>query len=468
MIGDYMTIITLWKQGHSQRTIAKLLGHDRKTVRKIIKNYEEKGIEQPAKLNKSSVVSSYKDEIIRYLEQGLSGVRIYEELQKQNFQGKYRTFCHYIFQLKGNKNICVRFHTAAGEEAQVDFGYVGMLPDQQGKKRKAWVFNMRLSYSRLDYYEVVFDQMVRTFIECHINAFAYFGGVPKTVKLDNLKAAILEANFYEPVYQTLYKQFSEHYQFNALACRVAKPQEKGKVESGIKYIKSNLFAGRKFNNNMELSLQLKAWLEQKCNSRVHGTTRKIPRELFEQEEKGMLLSLPTSDFIFPELARRKVCRDCHITVNYNYYSVPYEYVGKVVDIQQDNKLIKILHHGKQIAVHTKSQSKGEFITNESHYPKYKLFEPESPEYRSLYKSKMQEIGMHAEQLFVLILEQQPHGWYRTTTGILSLKKLYSSQVVDLACKRALAFNISSYSKVKNICSSGSYILPTTTLPITTI
>ena len=119
IIGNYMTIITLWKQGHSKRTIAKLLGHDRKTVRKIIKNYEEKGIEQPVKLNKSSVVSSYKDEIIRYLEQGLSGVRIFEELQKQNFQGKYRTLCHYIFQLKDRKNICIRFHTAA-DPAQLD------------------------------------------------------------------------------------------------------------------------------------------------------------------------------------------------------------------------------------------------------------------------------------------------------------------------------------------------------------
>ena len=459
-IGEYMTIITLWKQGRSKREIARLLGHDRQTIRKVIKKYEAKGIEQPVKISRESIVSLYKEAITKYLEQGLSGVRIYEELQKQGCKGKYRTVCHYILQLKGRKDICVRFHTAAGEEAQVDFGYAGMLPDKGGKRRKAWVFNMRLSYSRLDYYEVVFDQKVRTFIECHINGFNYFGGVPGTVKIDNLKAAILEANFYEPIYQSLYKQFSEHYQFNAIVCRVARPQEKGKVESGIKYVKNNFFAGRRFNNNTEMSLQMSIWLEQKCNSRVHGTTRKIPRELFVQEERQELKPLPISDFTFAELAQRKVYRDCHITVNYNYYSVPYEYVGKVVDVQQDNKLVKVFYQNKQVAIHIKGQNRGEFITNESHYPAYKLFSHKSSEYRSLYKGKMQEIGAHAGQLFTLILEQQPQSWYRTTTGILSLKKLYCGQVIDSACKRALAFNISSYSKIKSICASGSYVLPT--------
>lgn len=455
-----MTIITLWKQGKSKREISKLLGHDRQTVRKIIKNYEEKGLEQPVKKTRTNMLEPFKEEIIKYVEQGISGVRIYEELQKQNFKGKYRTVCQHIFQLKNKQDICVRFHSSAGEECQVDFGYVGILPDSQGKKRKAWVFNMRLSYSRLDYYEVVFDQKVNTFIQCHINAFIYFCGVPKTVKIDNLKAAILEANFYEPVYQGLYKQFSEHYQFTVIACRVAKPQEKGKVESGIKYVKNNFFVGRKFANNKDLILELRSWLEQKCNNRIHGTTRKIPRELFEYEERKALLALPNNGFIFPELSRRKVCRDCHITVNYNYYSVPYEYAGKVVDVTQDNKFIKVLHQGQQIALHRKSDGKGEFITNKKHYPKFKLFSPESSEYRASYKDKMQAIGYYAEQLFTLILQQQPNSWYRTTTGILKLEKLYSQQVVELACKRALSFNISSYSKIKNICASGSYALPT--------
>ena len=147
-------------------------------------------------------------------------------------------------------------------------------------------------------------------IRCHINAFRYFGGVPHTVKIDNLKAAILEATFYEPVYQQVYKQFAEHYGCMLVPCRVRSPQEKGKVESGIKYVSNNFFAGRKFDSWNILCAELRNWVNNKCNMRIHGTTRKVPREHFEMEEKSHLVLLPITDFIFPEIIRRKVYRDC--------------------------------------------------------------------------------------------------------------------------------------------------------------
>jgi len=122
-------------------------------------------------------------------------------------------------------------------------------------------------------------------------------------------------------------------------------------------------------------------------------------------------------------------------------------------------LIKISHCGSQITVHTKSNDIGNFITNPSHYPRYKNFTPESLEYRALYKEKMLSVGSHADKIFSLILENEPKHWYRITTGILSLRKVFSDNIVDLACKRALGFNITSYSKIRNICQSGSYNLP---------
>ncbi len=454
-----MTIVTLYKTGKSITEIARVVGHDRKTVRRVIKDHKQSGTCRPRSIIRPSTLDPYKEEIVEYLEKGLTAIRIHEELKAQGSSAKYRTVSHYIQKLRDKKKICVRFHSNPGEEAQIDFGYVGMLPDNDGRKRKAWVFNMRLSYSRLDYYEVVFDQKVRTFVECHINAFIYFGGVPNVVKLDNLKAAILEAHFYEPVHQEVYKKFSDHYNFDPIPCRVRKPQEKGKVESGIKYVKNNFFAGRKFNTKQQTENRLRDWLNNKCNCRTHGTTKKIPRELFEKEEKSKMVALPLDDFSFPEIVRRKVCKDCHITVGNNYYSVPFEYVGKIVDVDRDNKLIKISHDGKQVTVHTRGESIGEFITNKSHYPKYKYFTHESEEYRSLYKEKMKGVGCYSEEMFGLILKEQPQSWYRTTKGILSLRKQFADEVVELACKRALSFNISSYSKIKNICKSGAYNLP---------
>lgn len=455
-----MTIITLWKQGKSKSAIAKLVGVSRRSVIKAVNNYEQTGATVVApKSSNVSNIGLYKDKLIEYMEKGLSNLRIYEELVGAGMSVKYRTISRYIFQIRGTQNICVRFHTAPGEEAQVDFGYVGMLINQAGERKKAWVFNMRLSYSRLDYYEIVFDQQVKTFIGCHVNAFRKFCGVPKIVKIDNLKAGILEASFYEPTHQEMYRQFAEHYGFNPIPCRVYKPQEKGKVESGIKFVKNNFFAGRTFINSADAESRLADWVRIKCNSRIHGTTKRIPQELFEQEEKSLLSTLPLESFFIPEIVRRKVRRDCHITVGDSYYSVPYAYVGKIVDVHQAEKLIKISCEDKEVAVHTRAGAPGSFVTNESHYPKYKNFSHKSEAYRALYTEKMKEVGPEAEKIFALILQDKPEQWYGLAKGILSLKSVFSEAVINQACQRALAFKITSYKKIKNICESGSYNLP---------
>ena len=224
-IAMYITIETLNKQGLSKSEIAKLTSHDRKTVQKVIKKLAQ-GQNGPVKKPHPSKLGAFEPQIIKCLENELTAVRIHEELLSLGIKVSYSLVKHYIAHLNNSKGICIRFHTKPGKEAQVDFGYVGLQPNPRGKRKKAWIFNMRLSYSRLDYYEIVFDQKVDTFIQCHINAFKYFGDVPKTIKIDNLKAAILEANLYEPIYQATYKKFSGYYFFQSLPCRIKQPQEK--------------------------------------------------------------------------------------------------------------------------------------------------------------------------------------------------------------------------------------------------
>ena len=262
MIGTamYTTILTLHKQGISQRKIARTTNTHRKTVRKIIERYGLSKIETPVAYNRASSVDSWHEEIISLLSEKLSTVRIFEKLQEKGYNSSYSSLSRYVRKHNIKKNTCVRFHTEAGEEAQVDFGDIGKKFDTNGKFKKAYVFNMRLSYSRLDYYEVVFDQKVETWIQCHINAFRYFAGVPKIIKLDNLKAGILNANFYEPIYQKEYKRMADHYNCLLSPCRPYQPQEKGKVESGIKYVKNNFFAGREFSSFQEMNQQLESWL----------------------------------------------------------------------------------------------------------------------------------------------------------------------------------------------------------------
>lgn len=452
------TIITLFKQGKTQRAIARDLKLSRKTVKRAVDSYNNNGKKTPTEFPKTSKLDPYEDTIIEFLEKDISIVRIHEELRSKGLDVGYTTVRDKVRAINFKHDVCVRFHTKPGEEVQIDFGYVGLQMDSQNKRKKAWAFNMRLSYSRLDYYEIVFDQTVKTFIEAHINAFKYFGGVPKVVKIDNLKAAILEANFYQDVHQKEYLEFAKHYGCWIVPCRVAKPQEKGKVEAGIKFIKNNFFAGRAFNTQSERDHALSQWMDKKSN-RIHGTTKKVPRELFKNEEKDLLLPLPINDYQTPEIKIRKVSKDCHVTFVSNYYSVPYQYVGKKIEIHCDSKLIQIYHANEVIALHSICRERGQFITNEAHYPKYKNFTPQSEEYQRTYKEKMFSIGQYAGKVFSELLIRKPYHWYRMVKGILRLKKIYPDDIIEKSCKRATEFDAYEYNMIKSICESGSYNLP---------
>lgn len=459
MIGLAMftTIKTLWEKHKNKSVIARLTGHDWKTVSKVVKLMES-GSGYPENKPHPRILDPHKEKIVEWLEnEGLNALKTFERLRAEGVKVGYTTVKTFIADIKKRDEIFVRIQTSPGEEAQVDFGYVGLTPDNAGRKRKTWVFNMRMSYSRLDYYQKVYDQRVETFIACHEKAFAYFGGVPGTVRIDNLKAAILEANFYEPIYQRLYSSFADYYGFKIIPCRIYRPNDKGKVESGIKYVQCNFFLGRKFSDGDDVDTQLGYWLDHTCNIRIHGTIRKVPREVFESEEKAKLKPLPLGGFKMSTVGTRKVYHDCHVFVDYSYYSVPFEYVGKEVDIDISKELVRIFYRGREIAVHPRAEERGKFQTNVHHYPKYKRFS--DTEYQEIYQTKMAGIGPYAEQIFFLVIQKQPQDWSRTVQGILSLTKSYPKNIVDLACKRALAFGVHRYQVIKRICYNGSYNLP---------
>ncbi|MFM2393899.1 MAG: hypothetical protein RLZZ546_1881 [Bacteroidota bacterium] len=451
----HITIESLWKLGKNKSEISRITNHDWKTVDRVIKALE-KGT-YPQKKPHPKTLDEHRTKILKLIEQNLSSVRIHEELQLDGVSVSYSAVKRYVAEIKSATDVHIRFHTNAGEESQVDFGYVGLTPDSTGKRRKTWVFNMRLSYSRFDYYECVYDQKVETFIQCHINAFKFFNVIPARIKIDNLKAAILDANFYEPVYQSLYKQFADYCGFLPFPCRVREPQEKGKVESGIKFIKNNFFAGRTFATQKELQDKLADWLTNRCNKRIHGTTQKIPLEIFEQEEAAQLKPQPEVAFSIPNVGVRVVYHDCHVYIDYCYYSVPYEYIGKEVEVEVSINTVRIYYQSQQIALHERSKDRGKFITVASHYPKYKNIL--STEYQEHYFIKMNSIGNDAGQFFMALLEINPNAWQRPTSGILGLTKNYTAEVVNLACKRALVFQAFSYTTVRNICREGTYNLP---------
>nr|WP_207751262.1 IS21 family transposase [Anaeromonas frigoriresistens] len=456
----YTTIQTLFDKGYNKTQIAEMLEIDRGTVRNVLKKIENG--EEIKRKNVASILDPYKEIIHIKIQQELSAMRIYQDISEETgYTGSYDTIKKYVKKYKdSNSRVYMVNTTLPGEEAQVDFGYVGKIPNPSGDIKKAWVFCMILSYSRLMYCEIVFNQEVRTFIKCHENAFRYFGGVTETVKIDNLKAAILEANFYEPIYQREYEAFNKYYGFLSIPCRVRTPTDKAKIESGVKYVKNNFFKGRSFNSYEEYKKGLSNWLENRCNSRIHGTTKRIPKEVFQEKEKQTLRSINPKGYDFGIWTTRKVNVNCHISYDSNFYSVPYKNIGEDVTLKISDKLIKIYSHYELIATHIKIEGKGLFSTNNIHYPEYKVKTKTQLQYE--YRQKMLEIGPSALEFFDKVLDKNQNHWGKPIYGVLKLKDKFGSDIVEKACKRALAFGSIKYQTLKNICEKGIYEQPTDT------
>ena len=293
-----------------------------------------------------------------------------------------------------------------------------------------------------------------------MEAFRFFGGVPQTVKIDNLKAAIVETDFYEPTVQRTYAAFADYYGFLPNPCRVYTPTDKGKVESNVKYVKENCFKGRDFKDLEEAKQFLLSWLKETANRRIHGTTGRKPENVFMEVEKTALNPLPSDDFIFSKSTTATVRTDCHIVHEGNFYSVPYTYIGMDVDVIEVNHLLKIYASGKEIALHSLCENaKGVHVTDKSHYPSTKNITQE--ELLSSYREKMADIGNGASAFLEAFRNTQMYQChhYRSISGILALRKKYGDDAVDMACARACHYGNITYRAVKKICESGLYNLP---------
>lgn len=452
------TIKTLFEKGYNKTQIGNLLNIDRKTVRKILNELELKGAVE--RKEKPSILDPYKEYVEIQANKDLSAIRVYQDLQSEfGFEGSYDVVRRYVNKIKTNPKAYMVLNSLPGEEAQVDFGYIGTL-NVGSQRKKAWIFVMTLSYSRYMYSEIVFDQSVKTFIECHRNAFKYFGGAPSIVKIDNLKAGILEANFYEPTVQKHYAAFGNWYGFMIEPCRVYTPTDKGKVESSVKYIKDNCFKARNFNNYNEAKEFLSVWLNDIANVRIHGTTKKSPLVVFNATEKEKLIPLPKDEYIMSSSSCCTVNTNCHISYKGNYYSVPYAYIGNEVTVIEINNTVKIFLKDKEIAFHcAETTEKGKYVTDKSHYPHKKNITTD--EILSRQKEEMASIGKNALIFFENYSKSADYKRYdyRAISGILALRKSFSNHIIDDACKRANEYGAYSYKTIKNICAKNLIVLP---------
>lgn len=455
--------------GQSERAIAKDLHLSRQTVSKYrllasAAGYLTSGVElpdvatltgllgpPPALPRIPSSVEPYQAVVEELLAQGVELMTIFDRLTERGYPGSYssvRRFVHHRHPPR--ERAAVRVHTAPGEEAQVDFGSAGSFLDPSSDRlRPAYVFVMTLSYSRHQYAELVFDQKVPTWLACHRHAFEWFGGVPQRIVPDNLKAAVLEAALYDPVLGEPYRRMAQHYRFLVSPTRPRTPEHKGKVESGVHFVKRSFLAGQSFTDIREANRRLQAWIVERAGTREHGTTHRPPLALFRAAEQPALQPLPAEPFALVETRRVKLHPDCHVVIDGSYYSAPAEHIGKPLDAYLFERVVQLFLGTELVATHPRAQSKGEWHTRRSHYPPAKAaYLQKTPGYC---RALAAQLGPSTLGVVEQLLAERPLDRLRAVQAILRLTETVGRSRLEAACRRALFFGEAvSYRRIKEI------------------
>jgi len=384
--------------------------------------------------------------IVGKLEQGLSAQRIWQDLRDEHgFPDGYQSVQRFVRHLQGMRPLPFRrMECEPGQQAQVDFGRGApvVIPEGQPlpmgvktRRRKTHVFRIVLSHSRKAYSEVVYRQTAEQFIRCLENAFWHFGGVPRILVIDNLKAAVSKADRFDPELPPKIQSFCEHYGTVILPTRPRMPRHKGKVERLVGYVQNNALKGRTFPSLADQNRHLTEWERAVADTRIHGTTQTQVKKCFEEVERPALLPLPVNRFPSFQEGRRRVNRDGHVEVDKAYYSVPPEYLGRSVWARWDSHVVRIFNaRFEQICLHARHEP-GRFSTQDRHIPREKRSGIERGATWLLDKASL--IGPQAGRWAEQMVQQRGIEGVRVLMGLLSLAKRHRSEQIEQACEIAL-------------------------------
>jgi transposase len=391
------------------------------------------------RLGRRSECESHRELILAKLGQRLSAQRIWQDLVAEHgFKAAYDSVKRFVRSLGGEPAAPFRrLETGPGEEAQVDFGAGAPVVNADGKRRKTYVFRIVLSHSRKGYSEATFRQTTEDFIRCLENAFAHFGGAPKTLVIDNLKAAVAHPDWFDPELVPKLQSFCRHYGTLILPTRPYMPRHKGKVESGVKYVKNNALKGRSFASLEEQQRFLEHWEATVADTRIHGTTKRQVGKVFMEVERAALSPLPIERFPCFQEAQRVVARDGHVEVAKAYYSVPPEYLGRKVWARWDARLVRVFNHRwEQIAVHVRGEG-GRFNTHGQHVHPHKISGLERGAGYLL--GKANGIGPQAHAWAQAMLAGRGIEGTRSLQGLLSLGQKHPHDTLEKACETAISY-----------------------------
>lgn len=360
------------RQGLSISAISEMTGYDRKTVRKYLLLPD--GLPTyPPREPRPSKLDGHKPYLEDRLKAGVWNAQVLlRELRQRGYQGGCTILKDWLQPQRaaGRAAAVRRFETPPGKQAQVDWGHLGYL-ESQGQLRKLWGFTITLGYSRRMWAEGALDQKLGTLLRMHEAAFQEWGAIPQEILYDRMKTVWQETDERgEIVWNPVFLDFARYWGFTPRLCRPYRAQTKGKIESGVKYVRRNFVCGllgREPSALPDFNAQLRHWLGVVANQRVHGTTYEQVLIRWDMDQFSMqpLDGRPPYPYSDDEL--RKVARDAYVSWQASRYSVPWEFVGKEVWVRQQGLEVEVHYGDQRIAVHACAARKHQVITQHQHH-----------------------------------------------------------------------------------------------------
>ncbi len=476
-VTDILEIIVAWDTGEGISAIARRLGYTRVTVRKYTGAARALGlargggrrseaewaqlaqavIDRVAARRAPGAVAAEVARHHAYLEERVGRVHLsvlHQRLRdEQGLAASWGVFYRYVAQhwpdrLRRAPRVTVRREDPPpGEEAQVDFFYVGLWDDPEaGRRRKLYAFLLTLSHSRHQFLYPTLAEDSAAWLDGHVAAFTFLGGVPRRVVLDNLTAGIAHADRYDPRVNRAYGELARHYGFLVDPTRVARPKDKPRVERQVQYARESFFRGRALGALATMRAEAARWCRDVAGQRLHGTTGERPFVAFQQREQAALLPAPPHPWEAATWTSALVGGDCHLRAGGASYSVPYQHVNQRLEVRLGARTVQIYAGATLITSHPR-QAQGR-ATRLDHYPEAgRAFLRGTP---ASCLRRAQEIGPATAVLVAALLEEPTLTRLREVQSLLRLPDRYPPERLERACQRATAAGDGRYRTVRGI------------------
>jgi transposase len=480
---DVVEILQHWHAGRPTSVVASSLGVDPKTVRKYIAPALEAGLvpggPPPSRTEWAAlvegwfpglvdarvrsltfgVIDAHRDRIAEMRETNTAST-VWQRLRDEHgLAVSLASFRRYLWAEFPDEEACLdkvtvlRPEVAAGEEAQIDYGYLGSWFDPVAERaRRVWAFVMVLAASRHMFVRPVLGVDQRSWVAAHVAAFDYFGGVPRRLVPDNLKTGVDRPDLYDPKLNRAYAEMAAHYGVLIDPARALKPKDKPRVERPMPYVRDSFWRGRDWRDEAGMQTAAIEWCTQVAGTRSHRSLEgAAPLRVFAALEADALIALPTHRFELARWQRPKVGPDCHVKVGKALYSVPWAHIGARVDTRETDRVVELYLGTKLIKTHLRVERGRQ--TDYSDYPPEKVaFFMRTPTWC---RHRAAEMGPAVAEIVAALLEINALHRLRSAQGVLGLAEKYTAQRLDAACRRAIDVGDPTYKTVKGILAAGT-------------